>query len=781
MDYWKLKEDNAVEASSKNKFEQSYRDEMRNYYGNLRKAAFDNPQEQLRLDEEFQQKMAESYKTEFDNISQHYSNMASLISNDISDIDNEVKKVEAKGRKVDASFYQSKIVFEQQSLALNKEEEASLKEQLANIRKGTDEWYECQDALQGVQDAEAESLAKIKEWQDAINDIANTIQEDIINGFHEITDEADLLITLLGDNLTDSDTGVITDDGLAALSLYVTQMNVCKEAVNSMHNEIDSMQDAIDNNQLSFIDANGIQRTYASIDDMKAHIKDMYSTYRDEVKHVYDYESNIINLMKEKYQAESDWLKDLIEKKKEALDAEKDLYEYSKNIKQQTDNIDSLRKQIAALKGDTSKESETRSQKLQSQLKDAQDELKDTEYDRYISDQQNMLDNMYNEYSALLTELEKNHDKLLQEGLDLFAQTGSDIQDTIRDTANEYNYEMTSNMDKIVTSIENMGYMESYIGEDGTVTRTLNGIITEIKNGYDKLSMSLDRIGTDGNGFGNDNTVNIGKPDEYENPKETVTAPIAPKADSGINTVKPSEELTRPIADANKDAALTSGPLGVSLAQTMAAIRLVGNGTGNYGEGSSKLNKYIHQKYGKALTVAEMATLSKILGLDYTKSQLSADNPKHKTYKQKILDTLQAIGLSKGGVVSKGKELDDYGLRNASGGTDKIPVVLTAGERVLTPVQNTMWEKWTANMPKLMDIAPKIDTLSKMPEVKTNNISSSVKVDYGNVNINLPNVKNYQDFMQCAQKDPNFNRMIDYMVDNHLKGFGSMGKYNVRF
>lgn len=517
------------------------------------------------------------------------------------------------------------------------------------------------------------------------------------------------------------------------------------------------------------------------MDDMKAHIKDLYSTYRDEVKHVYDYESNIINLMKEKYQAESDWLKDLIDKKKEALDAEKDLYEYSKNIKQQTDNINSLRKQIAALKGDTSKESEARVQKLQSQLKDAQDELKDTEYDRYISDQQNMLDNMYNEYSALLTELEKNHDKLLQEGLDLFAQTGSDVQDTIRDTANEYNYEMTSNMDKIVTSIENMGNMDSYIGEDGTVTRTLNGIITEIKNGYDKLSTSLDRIGTDGNGFGNDTTVNIGKPDEYENPKETVTAPIAPKAEPGINTVKPSEELTRPIADANKDAALTSGTLGTTLAQTMAAIQLIGNGTGNYSDTSSKLNKYIYKKYGKALTVAEMVTLSKILGLNYTKSQLSADNPKHKTYKQKMLDTLQAIGLSKGGVVSKGKELDDYGLRNASGNDDKIPVVMAPGERALTPVQNTMWEKWTANMPKLMDIVPKIDAVSKMPEVKTNNISSSVKVDYGNVNINLPNVKNYPDFMKCMQKDPNFNRLIDYIVDDHLKGFGSMGKYNVRF
>lgn len=178
-----------------------------------------------------------------------------------------------------------------------------------------------------------------------------------------------------------------------------------------------------------------------------------------------------------------------------------------------------------------------------------------------------------------------------------------------------------------------------------------------------------------------------------------------------------------------------------------------------------------------------MSELSKFLGLNYTTKQLMSDKnrSKYKTNILKALQAFQAIGLSKGGVVSKGKKLEDYGLKNVSGGTDEIPVVLTAGERVLTPVQNTMWEKWTANMPKLMNIAPKIEAVSKMPEVKTNNIASSVKVDYGNVNINLPNVKNYQDFMKCAQKDPNFNRMIDYMVDSHLKGFGSMGKYNVRF
>lgn len=426
-----------------------------------------------------------------------------------------------------------------------------------------------------------------------------------------------------------------------------------------------------------------------------------------------------------------------------------------------------MRKQIAALKGDTSKEGEARSQKLQAQLKDAQDGLKDTEYDRYISDQQNMLDNMYNEYSALLTDLEKDTDKLLQEGLDLFAQTGSDVQDTIRDAADEYNYVITGNTGQIMGAIESLGSMETYLGAGGYVTNALNDIITEIKNAYTAIPTSLN------NG---DDSVKTGKNEEYDNQKPTATAP---------STDLPPTEPTKPDEKGSSYNKVVSTGMGILegyiYALGLEITDLINHGTGTYSATkSSDLNKHIYKKYNKALTQAEMSELSKLLGLNYTTEQLTSDKNRSK-YKTNILKALQSIGLSKGGVVSKGKKLEDYGLKNVSGGTDKIPVVLTAGERVLTPVQNTMWEKWTANMPKLMGIAPKIEAVSKMPELKTNNISSNVKVDYGNVNINLPNVKNYPDFMKCAQKDPNFNRMIDYMVDNHLKGFGSMGKYNVRF
>ena len=213
---------------------------------------------------------------------------------------------------------------ENEILAKLGEEEAGLRERLADIKMYSSEWYEVQDAIQNVQDAQADSLASVKEYKDAVTEIANTIQDDIVSAFHDINNEAGLLITLLGDNLSDSDPGTLTQDGLAALSLYVSQMEVSKKSAASLHDTIQSMQEAADKGILSFVDANGIQRDYASVYELKEDIGDLYSSYRDEIKRTYDYESGIVDLMKQKYQAESDYLKDLIDKKKESLNLEKD-------------------------------------------------------------------------------------------------------------------------------------------------------------------------------------------------------------------------------------------------------------------------------------------------------------------------------------------------------------------------------------------------------------------------------------------------------------------------
>lgn len=323
-EYFQQLADISVSVEDRTGYRMKALDELKWQYLNKRNAEFDDPQEQERLDAELQGKIGEYYKTMFDDIRTEYEQQISLVRNDMADLDNEIKKTESSGRRVDASFYQHKISMGNEILAKLKEEESGLRERLADVKMYSSEWYEVQDAIQNVQDAQADSLASVKEYKDAVTEIANTIQDDIVSAFHDINNEAGLLITLLGDNLSDSDPGTLTQDGLAALSLYVSQMEVSKKSAASLHDTIQSMQEAADKGILSFLDANGIQRDYASVYELKEDIGDLYSSYRDEIKSTYDYESGIVDLMKQKYQAESDYLKDLTEKKKESLNLEKD-------------------------------------------------------------------------------------------------------------------------------------------------------------------------------------------------------------------------------------------------------------------------------------------------------------------------------------------------------------------------------------------------------------------------------------------------------------------------
>ena len=96
-------------------------------------------------------------------------------------------------------------------------------------------------------------------------------------------------------------------------------------------------------------------------------------------------ESAIV-LFKEGIDIELYSLQERIDKYEESLDSAKDLYEYNKKIKEQTENIGSLRKQLSAYQNDDSEEGRAKVQQLQLELSKAEDELKESEYEKYISE-----------------------------------------------------------------------------------------------------------------------------------------------------------------------------------------------------------------------------------------------------------------------------------------------------------------------------------------------------------------------------------------------------------
>ena len=99
-----------------------------------------------------------------------------------------------------------------------------------------------------------------------------------------------------------------------------------------------------------------------------------------------------------------------------------------------------MEKQLASLQGDTSEEGRAKLQKIQVSLDEANQELQDTEYERYISDQQNMLDNLYSQYEDLIHELEKNFEKVVNDGVELINTKSGKISQAITDYAEKYGY-----------------------------------------------------------------------------------------------------------------------------------------------------------------------------------------------------------------------------------------------------------------------------------------------------------------------------------------------------
>lgn len=106
-------------------------------------------------------------------------------------------------------------------------------------------------------------------------------------------------------------------------------------------------------------------------------------------------EDSITSIVENGLNKQKDALDDIISKYKQALDRASELRDYQKDVADQTKNINSIEKRIKALSGnDLSEEARARIQKLTVELNDAKDNLQDTQYARWKTDQENMLDDL---------------------------------------------------------------------------------------------------------------------------------------------------------------------------------------------------------------------------------------------------------------------------------------------------------------------------------------------------------------------------------------------------
>lgn len=395
------------------------------------------------------------------------------------------------------------------------------------------------------------------------------------------------------------------------------------------------------------------------------------------------------------------------------------LYDYQKKVSKQTKEIASLQKQLAAYANDTSEENRARIQKLNTSLQEAQENLQETQYDKYVKDQKKLLDDLYDEYETMLNERLDNIDALMDDMIDYTNANAADIQATIASETAAVGYTMSDEMSTIWSGAENVvsKYGDSFYTQLTTVNTALNMIRNQIAN----MKAAGDSIAA---GY------------IAETTPETEEDPNAP-------TLKPEAKTEEPAKE--------------EPASEKKMVKVVNGQWWLYKNGPKK---------GRTDSIVHKGETYEYLGEKngYTKILYKG---KERWFNS---NGARKMGFAEGGFVAG---LQKMAYQN---GDDMLTFnTLKRGEAVFTERQYKQIEKLVNNVPGLQKLIDMNDLITSVGASSFNNGDTNVQVDVGGINIQ--HVENLDDFMYQVQRDGRFEKLIQSMTTDLVVGRQKLRKF----
>ena len=355
------------------------------------------------------QEKADLALEKFNNISAEYDNKFRSGEQKKTAANNRISLANAQGKQASASDYEELIDIEekQQKILRNKRDalEKAFHDAVNNgsIKEGSEEWYEMLEAIQAVTDEIDESTQSLVEHQNALRQLEWDKFDDEMETFQRRNTNRDYQINMLSHKkLVDDETGEFTAEGNTTLNLRKSNYQDYLTQAAKYQQEYEKLQKQIAKGELSAEDENVITR-----------LRELEDAHHDAMLSAEEEKDTIADLIKEGYQAQLNSLSELIQKYKDLRQNEKDAYEYQKSIAEKTKNIASLQKQLSAYGTNDTEEARAKLQQIKVDLENARQDLKETEYEKYLSDTNDMLDELYNDYEAFIDEKLIDTDDLL--------------------------------------------------------------------------------------------------------------------------------------------------------------------------------------------------------------------------------------------------------------------------------------------------------------------------------------------------------------------------------
>lgn len=718
---------------------------------------------------ELRKNLKEVDKLKFDSLVSQFNTALSQIEHESSKLNSAISIIEESGYVASSEYYDVLITTEKSNADVLLEKynqlKTSLQEALDNgsVTEFDDNWASMVSDIQDTEDALLKSKEALIQYQNAQRQIQWDLFDRMQSSFANLADESDFLIELMGKNskLYD-DNGQMNSNGLSVQGLHALNYDNYINQVKEYKNELAEIQGQLDADP----------KNTTLIDRYAELLKAQHSA----ILNAEDEKSAIIDLISDGYDKLLDSLQDVIDKRKEALNAEKDLYDYQKNISKLSETKTNIEKQLAVYaSGSDSEELKATIQKLQKNLTDANEDLADAEYDKYLSDQQEILDTLYDNTQEWINTRLDNIDGLFQEAIETTNANSDRIAAEIQADTTSVGASLSEEMHVIwedggVGHNVVQGTTDAINALYGYTTTTAQTAFEGIKANTWDLATKFSMVTNEGIATA---LTNINNATVYASTIMAKTSEI-------------SGSLTGTIANKIDGVTTAIGSIKTVITEMGAIIATAfSNAVSNL---NNSYNSYTPTPT-QATTTTNTQTETNGSGKTTTNTKTTTDLKPGKTggtiKKPKKTVTSNSGGSSKqqylyniatryangGNVSSKTKSpFDDLAQ---SMGEDTM-VAVQEGERILTPAQNEAFETLVANLSKFdlsqLYQAPTIPKLSNLTNIGTTN-NNDIYME-----LVLPSITNYDDFVTKMQKDKRFEKIVQSVTVDAISGRSSYSK-----
>jgi len=676
--------------------------------------------------QQLHESLASLYEDNFDNIQTDFDNQLSLLEHLTNTYESGIDMLEARGYLESTKYYSALSDVEKQNVSILNQELANLQRAFSEamnsgeIEEYSEAWYSMQTEINGVKEAIADANVQMAEYAKTMREIEWSYFDYTQDRISQITQEADFLIDLMSNSDLYDDRGQFNNAGTATMGLHAQNYNTHMAQADQYAQEILELDKQIADDPYNT--------------DLIERREELLGLQQDSILAAEDEKQAIVDMVRDGIEIELEALKELIDAYTDALDSAKDLYDYQKKVKDQTSEISSLQKQLAAYENDTSEETRATVQKLKVKLENAQEDLQETEYEKYISDQKALLDELYLEYEEILNQRLDNVEALISDMIDVVNEKTDSINQTLVETADSVGYTMTDNMQRI------------WDGSTGALDGTISKYGDRFTEQFTAIQSVLSSIQA--------NTAAMIS--ESDSAAKSTT-------DNTSSTTTPDASVKTPVSTPTPPASTPTPTKTISIGGKINAggapiYDYAGDNTGEH-QYFSKDPIYTVLKEQKGYLQVRWHKLNSGITGWFKKSDVKA----YKT----------------GGLV------DYTGLAKVDGTPGKPELMLNAEDTAnfleLRDALRTMSQQqlsidnatYSIKPPQVTNIADIGKLLSRFD---ARSIDTGTTITFGDIKID--HVEDYNDFVTQLRNDPKFEKMVKAMTIDRFFGKSSLAKYN---